>query len=161
GDSLLAQSLRSARTRDGRPKQPQVAVLDRAGGGAPLQTPPTEAAPLVYHLFGNFQDMDGVVLTEDDYFDFLIDMASDRRQVPSGVLRALTRSSLLFLGFRLEEWDFRILVRCINALNGSDMLRGYAQVAVQLDPESGRFLDPAAARRYLNQHTRFAGEQIS
>src|SRR5262249_3941776 len=89
GDTLLAPSRRTARTRDGRPKQPQVAALARAGGGAPLQTPPTEAAPLVYHLFGNFQDMDGVVLTEDDYFDFLIDMASDRRQVPSGVLRAL------------------------------------------------------------------------
>src|SRR5207248_2843252 len=100
------------------------------------------------------------VLTEDDYFDFLINTAGKRRQIPPEVRRRLTKSSLLFLGFRLEEWDFRVLVRTINALEGSDLLQNYSQVAVQLDPEDGQFLEPDSARRYLEKHTRFAGKSI-
>ncbi len=161
GDSLLAEALTKV-TAGGQPKRPTVRVFSAdSDAEGPLPAPPSVAAPLVYHLFGHLRDTDSLVLTEDDYFDFLINAAGKRRQIPPEVRRRLTKSSLLFLGFRLEEWDFRVLVRTINALEGSDLLQNYSQVAVQLDPEDGKFLEPDSARRYLEKHTRFAGKSIS
>ena len=55
------------------------------------------------------------MLTEDDYFDYLIGSTRNAELRPSVVKAALARSSLLFLGFRLEEWDFRVLFRSILA----------------------------------------------
>jgi hypothetical protein len=163
GDSLLTESLRATPVSAGSPnaKRPTVVVSGEDGAGGQALDIPSEETPLVYHLFGHLQDLDSLVLTEDDYFDYLINVSGKRRPLPTEVRRRLTRSSLLFLGFRLDEWDFRVLVRCINALEGSDLLRKYVQVAVQLDPETGRFLDPESARSYLQRHTRFAGESIS
>jgi hypothetical protein len=39
------------------------------------------------------------VLTEDNYFDFLIGVTSNKALVPEQVRRALSDSSLMFLGF--------------------------------------------------------------
>jgi CHAT domain/SIR2-like domain len=120
---------------------------------------PTPERPLVYHLFGNLDWRDTLVLTEDDYFDFLIGVTKNKDLIPTPVRRALTRSALLFLGFGMEEWDFRVLFRSIMAQPGSSARRGYAHVAAQIDPEEGRTLEPERARRYLEQY--FSHAQVS
>ena len=61
---------------------------------------PTPERPLVYHLFGRLSDPDSLVLTEDDYFDYLIGVTSRNDLIPGVVRRALADSALLFLGFR-------------------------------------------------------------
>src|SRR5262249_48156069 len=68
---------------------------------------PTPDRPLVYPLHGQFREPGTLVLTEDDYFDYLIGVTRHDRLVPTVVKQALSRSALLFLGFRMEEWDFR------------------------------------------------------
>jgi hypothetical protein len=162
-ESLLADTL--ARTpRDDDPakrKEPQVAMFSSSNPGTPPAKPPTPATPWVYHLFGRFDRPRDLVLTEDDYFDFLLNVSGRRRLIPAEVLGALTGSTLVFLGFRLEEWDFRVLVQSIKSLEGSELLHDYVQVAVQIDPAGSRFLDPASARRYLERHTDFAGKSLS
>jgi hypothetical protein len=161
GDTLLTHTLEKAHTADGRPKRPQVRAFRLPGQTAPLSEAPGEEAPLVYHLFGHFRNLDSLVLTEDDYFKYLLDVSAKRQQILPEVLGALTNSSLLFLGFRLEEWDFRVLLQSIKALEGSDLLGQHAHVAVQLDPGGGRFLDPESARRLLARQTRFPGDSLS
>ena len=37
----------------------------------------------LYHLFGRIGDAESLVLTEDDYFDFLIEFWRDRREFPA------------------------------------------------------------------------------
>jgi len=54
---------------------------------------PTEAKPLIYHLFGHHRRPRSLVLTEDDYFDFLIGVTRDKDLVPVGVRRAFADSS--------------------------------------------------------------------
>jgi SIR2-like domain len=90
-------------------------------------------------------------LTEDDYFDFLIGLASNRDLVPSVVKRALVDSALLFVGFFLETWEFRVLFRTIVSSEGRMMQRRYRHVAVQVDPEEGRTQEPERARAYLQE----------
>lgn len=115
--------------------------------------------PLVYHLFGRCNEPDSLVLTEDDYFDFLIGVTRNKDLIPSVVRRALADTALLFLGFQLDEWDFRVLFRSIMSQEGSSRRRRYAHVAAQIDPEESRILQPERARSYLENY--FQGSDIS
>jgi hypothetical protein len=113
---------------------------------------PTPERPLVYHLFGRLSDPDSLVLTEDDYFDYLIGVTSRNDLIPGVVRRALADSALLFLGFDLDDWDFRVLFRSIMSREGSNRRSKYAHVAAQIDPEGGRISEPDGARRYLESY---------
>ena len=113
---------------------------------------PDKNRPLVFQLFGNLSEPDSLVLTEDDYFDFLIGVTSNKDLIPTVVRRALSDTALLFLGFRMEEWDFRVLFRSIMSQEGRGRRSRYAHVAVQLDPEEGRILEPERARRFLESY---------
>jgi CHAT domain-containing protein/SIR2-like protein len=120
---------------------------------------PSPARPLVYHLFGNLQLTDSYVLTEDDHFDYLIGVTSNKGLIPPVVRRALSDTALLFLGFRLDEWDFRVLFRSIMSQEGGRRRGKYSHVAVQIDPEESRTLEPERARRYIESY--FYGADIS
>jgi hypothetical protein len=113
---------------------------------------PTPQRPLVYHLFGRLHEAESVVLTEDDYFDYLIGVTSNNDLIPPAVRRALTDTALLFLGFNLDEWDFRVLFRSIMQREGRNRRGRYAHIAAQIDPEQGQILEADGARRYLEEY---------
>lgn len=113
---------------------------------------PSPERPLVYHLFGRFDEPDSVVLTEDDYFDFLIGVTGNKELIPPVVRRALTDTALLFLGFQMDDWNFRVLFRSILSSQGGGRRDRYAHIAAQIEPEEGRILEPDRARRYLENY---------
>jgi hypothetical protein len=117
-------------------------------------------APLVYHLFGKVDVPDSLVITQDDYFDALLSV-SGRKLLPQAVRKALTGTSLLFIGFQIDDWNFRVLFRSIMNLEGYRALRRYTHVAVQIDPDEQRFHNPRAARRYLMRYFGAAEVRIS
>ena len=120
---------------------------------------PDVRCPLVYDLFGRTREPDSLVLTEDDYFDYLIGVTSNKDLIPGVVRRALADTALLFLGFQMDDWNFRVLFRSLMGQEGRGRRSGYAHVAVQIDPEEGRILEPERARRYLEGY--FQGAKIS
>lgn len=93
---------------------------------------PTAANPVVFHLHGHDEIPESLVLTEDDYLDFLVNIS--REQIlPSLIQEAIAGTSLLFMGYRLADWNFRVLFRgIINSMEGS--LRRIS-IAVQLPRE--------------------------
>jgi hypothetical protein len=113
---------------------------------------PDKDRPLVYHLFGHLQDLRSIVLTEDDHFDYLIGVTSNKDLIPPVVRMHLTNTALLFLGFRMDDWNFRVLLRSLLNPEGRRLRSYYAHVAVQIDPEEGRARDPERARRYLESY---------
>jgi CHAT domain/SIR2-like domain len=114
---------------------------------------PDERQPLVYHLFGRLEYPQSLVLTEDDYFDFLIGMKKNKEFIPGVVKRALADTGLAFLGFQLDDWNFRVMFRAIMEQEGGRGRRSrYAHVAAQIDPEEGRILEPRRARAYLESY---------
>lgn len=78
---------------------------------------PSITNPLVYHLYGLEDYPQTLVLSEDDYINFIISMVEDTNTlnpvVPLHLRRALGESNLILLGYRLQDWDFRILFRFI------------------------------------------------
>ena len=109
---------------------------------------PSVEKPVVYHVFGVFGQPDSLVLTEDDFFDYLIATAT-YKLIPTAVRGSLTESSLLFLGFPLSGWTFRVLFRLIMTLEGCADLKQYSHVGVQVDPEEHSLADVERARKYL------------
>lgn len=93
----------------------------------------TIKSPIIYHVFGHFSELDSIVLTEDDYFEYLIRTSADRALVPERIRSREVSSSLVFLGFQITDWNFRVLLHSILCQQGSAKLTNLTHVAVQLD----------------------------
>lgn len=117
---------------------------------------PTSEHPLVYHVFGSLDRPSTIVLTEDDYFAWLrtwmrrLD-ADKTDSIPGPVKKALTDSSLLFLGYRLDDWEFRIMFQSVKSFAGTYLHSRHGHVGVQLRPETAT-VDPEAALDYLERY---------
>jgi hypothetical protein len=110
---------------------------------------PTPANPVVFHLHGHNEVPESLVLTEDDYLDFLVNISRQQDLLPPRIQEALTGASLLFVGYRLADWDFRVLFRgLVTSMEGS--LRRIS-VAVQLPPEAQE-RENQAAQSYLTDY---------
>jgi hypothetical protein len=110
---------------------------------------PTPANPVVFHLHGHREVPESLVLAEDDYLDFLVNITRDQTLLPHRIQRALTGTSLLFIGYRLADWTFRVLFRgLITSTEGS--LRRIS-VTVQLPPHAPG-LTQQRAQEYLDKY---------
>jgi hypothetical protein len=114
---------------------------------------PTPDRPLVYHLFGHVDDPESLILTEDDYLDYLmwVNKTDSQIKIPDLVVRAWNESALLFLGFQLSDWNFRVLFRSIMTSERQALKRNYPLVSVQLQPGDDT-PNPARARQYLEKY---------
>ncbi|HEV8482775.1 MAG TPA: SIR2 family protein [Blastocatellia bacterium] len=94
----------------------------------------TPQRPVVFHMHGHISEPESIVLTEDDYLDFLINMSEDPQLLPPPIREALTKTSLLFLGYRLADWNFRVVFRSLV----SYLKRGFARAHVSVQVAPGR-----------------------
>ena len=117
---------------------------------AAAETPSPEA-PWVYHVFGLFGKRDSLVVTEDDFFDYLIATSTDKL-MPRKIRGSLLQNSLLFLGFRLDDWRFRVLFRTIMTMQGAETLSDYSHVGVQVNPDEHQLSDVKRAMSYMTSY---------
>lgn len=119
---------------------------------------PTSAMPLIYHLHGRMQTPKSLVLTESDYLEFLVRITASRdddplRLIPGAILSALTDNPLLFVGYSLQDWTFRVLFHgLLRAIPSTHRRRN---VSVQLLPPVHNDRDDEVkdrARRYLTRY---------
>jgi len=120
---------------------------------------PTAEKPLVYHLFGHIGEPSSLVFSEDRYFDYLIGITQNKNLIPSAVRAALNNTSLLFLGFQMEDWEFRVFFRFLLMQEGREMLKFFSHASAQIEPDEDRILDLKRARKYLEGY--FQSENIS
>jgi SIR2-like domain len=128
------------------------ALFDTAPGLKPVAT-----TPLVYYLHGSINKPRSMVLTENDYLEFLVKIASTRdseelRLIPSAILSALTDNPLLFIGYSLQDWTFKVIFHgLLRNISGVHRRR---HVSVQLlPPLKGKTAEAEErARSYLAQY---------
>ncbi|MFC4590100.1 SIR2 family NAD-dependent protein deacylase [Sphaerisporangium corydalis] len=165
-DDFLVEGLRA------RNKTPHPAICPWHDGlpydrklferGAGLR--PEVARPVVYHLHGSVERPDSLVLTEDDYLEFLVHMTAARtrnnRQImPPAILDALANRPLLFIGYSLQDWTFRVLFH--GLISRYPAIRRRRHVSVQLPPPGDHMKTGATerAKMYLGRY--FDGWDIS
>ena len=115
--------------------------------------PPISAQqPAVLHLYGTGADPLSVVLTEDDHLDYLARIARDYEYLlPTSVQSALASTTLLFLGYQLEDLDLKVILR--GLLTKLDLERwGMLHVAVQLEDTPD---DPAKQKELVQYLQRY------
>jgi hypothetical protein len=158
-DDLLLQALRHTDP----PKNPRREVCRWHAGlksvpvVAGAKYTPDYANPIVFHLHGSDEYSRSLVLTEDDYLDFLVNISRNPRMLPPRIQEALTDASLLFVGYRLRDVNFRVIYRgLVQSMEGS--LRRL-NVAVQMRPPDDHAGDTVSAEKYLNEY--FDGLKVS
>ena len=146
---LLEQALRAQGKRPGTVYFPWNDRGDWPDPDAPATTPDE---PLVYHLFGRYDDPDSLVLTEDDHFEWLVAWINKRDLIPDLVGKRLTNRPLMFLGYRLDDWEFKVIFHGIKSFPAIQYQRGRNEhIGVQLDPGS-HVVEPEAAQEYLESY---------
>lgn len=111
---------------------------------------PSEQEPLIFHLNGVDTNPESLVLTEDDYLDFLVKVAQDDTAVPRRVAQALVDSSLALLGYRLDDWNFKTLFRgLINTRRDS---RRRLSLSIQFEPQGQEIAKPQGVQNYLTKY---------
>lgn len=122
--------------------------------------------PVVYHLFGMEAYPESMVLSEDDYLRFLWRLARDlpgdsgERIIPPFLEAELNAASLLLLGYRLEDWDLRLLFHGLLNPDRIAMTERRPSVAIQLDPKEQPLVNKEMAKKadeYINGYFKKAG----
>lgn len=111
--------------------------------------------PLVYHLHGCDDWPESLVLTVDDHLDFLAAISRDASAVQSQgrpavhprIKDALTLRSLVMVGYRPNDWDFRVLFR--GLIKHYPQAMKLPRVAIQLENDE-------SAKSYLEHYLRQA-----
>ena len=111
---------------------------------------PSTEAPLVYHLFGSDEELNSLVITEDDYLRFLVRVTAERDRIPNMIREALSSKSLMFIGYNLYDWEFRVLLH--GVVGNLDQRLGFKHVAVQLDFKEAGNADTAAVHDFLERY---------
>jgi len=126
---------------------------------------PEVGRPVVFHLHGYINDPDSFVLTEDDYLDFMVNArryegATDTtlRVIPPKIDEVISLTSLLFLGYGLQDWNLRVLLRAL--VQSADRSSQKISVSVQLEPDDKivEAVGRKAAIQYLEDY--FEGLKI-
>lgn len=121
---------------------------------------PTFERPLVYHLFGDDDYAESLVLTEDDHLDYLVKLSTLTHEVkhtdkaldiPASVSLALTGTTLLLLGYQITDWDFRILFRGLVQATGETRNKFTPKsICMQVEP-SGELIKQNEIKTYLDK----------
>ncbi len=132
-DSFLYRALEQIKEK--KPRQDICRWKDDLREKPSAFDPPYErhvAKPVVFHVYGHTGQPESLVLTEDDYLDFLETLARDPSVIPAPV-GAAKNTALLFLGYRLRDLDFRVLLRFLNLKQSEE--RKKIHLCVQLAEE--------------------------
>ncbi len=114
---------------------------------------PSITNPLVYHLHGDFNIPQSMVLTERDYLDFIVylNREDEKKSLPSFIRQALASTSLLFIGYSMEDISFRVIFQGVMNQIGTRFQN--ISIAVQLPPR----ITPERQERaqgYLDKYTK-------
>lgn len=105
--------------------------------------------PVVYHLHGHRSVVDSLVLTEDDYLDYLVNMSREPTFLPPRIQEAITGSSVIFVGYSLADINFRVLFRGLRGNLEASL--GKLSVAVQL-PYDDAHPNKQKAEEYVTRY---------
>jgi len=113
---------------------------------------PTPHRPLVFHLHGHAEIPESLVLTEDDYLDFLMAMSGPRNILPPRIQEAMAETSLLFIGYRIADWNFRVLFRTLVSSLEASAQRKHVSVQVLPMGNAADTLRKLKILKYLDKY---------
>jgi SIR2-like domain len=106
--------------------------------------------PLVYHIHGEIDNPQSMVLTEDDYLNFIVKLYVEIDKLfPAEIRKAFVSSSMIFIGYSLSDWNLRIILRRI-AYSMKSAARTHC--SIQLTPTDIKIEDEYKIKKYLKSY---------
>jgi hypothetical protein len=118
---------------------------------------PTPANPLVFHLNGDMDHPISMVLTEQDYVDFMLNMNNlDAKTfvLPNVIQKSFAVSSQLFMGYSLNDINSRNMFRTIAKFSGA--VESPLSITVMHPPVSDHIdnQNSSQTQKYLEKYTK-------
>lgn len=141
---------------DSRLLDEEMSIFDGDGVGDPLA-----GRSLVFHLHGRVDKPHSLVVTEDDYLDFLLNVAKDvagkaeardsKTVLPLRIRRLIKTKPLVFIGYSLTDVNFLVILRgLVRTVEPSGRVQ---RVAVYLDPaDLPAGSDPAKIKENIEKY---------
>jgi len=110
---------------------------------------PTADRPLVYQLLGSLEDRNSLVLTYDDFYDYLRSVFAGNSMSP--VLRAAIMDAeyFLFLGMPFDQWYIHLFMRVLNQTKEKERA---LKVAVPFDHAHADGCAEQYTIKFVNDH---------
>ena len=106
--------------------------------------------PLVYHIHGEIDNPQSMVLTEDDYLNFIVKLYVDIDKLfPALIKLKFASSSIMFIGYSLSDWNLRIILRQIAYSLKSTST---THCSIQLTPTGIKTGDESKIKEYLKTY---------
>ncbi|HJZ98231.1 MAG TPA: CHAT domain-containing protein [Candidatus Solibacter sp.] len=117
-------------------------------------TTPSPDHPVVYHLLGVCTKPDSMVVTDDDYTDYMFGINTQQCEdfTPTFIKSVVAEKALLLIGFHFKYRSFQVVVRNgLNRLREKNIKKTNMWVGAQMPPDPDTYLRVDDARDYLNQ----------
>lgn len=77
---------------------------------------PSQENPFIFKIHGHIFDPDSLVITDDDYIDFVMKMAigGDHAPIPRTIASKMSLWPTLYLGYSLADYDLRLLLKILH-----------------------------------------------
>lgn len=111
---------------------------------------PSPAEPIVFHLYGHDEYAESLVLTENDYLDFLLSISREDGLLPVQVRAALAGNSLLFLGYDFMDWGFQVFFRSLI----SSMEQNLRRISIFVQDKTANQEVSPEMQRYAEKYSR-------
>jgi len=130
-DQLFEQALIAAG------KEPRVSVYKPSADAETDELlDPTAQSPIIYKLHGDIAERESLVVTDEDYIQFVMRMA-DKGQydpIPLSLKAPLTTWSTLFVGYSLIDYNLRLLLKTLRSKIDAANLKPMFSVDYHPDP---------------------------
>jgi SIR2-like protein len=109
-DQLFEDALRAAG------KHPRVSVYTPKLEPTSDPSNPTADSPIVYKIHGDIEQPETVVVTDEDYIQFLLRMSNKEPYdpIPLKLKADLTERTTLFVGYSLLDYNLRLLFKALR-----------------------------------------------
>jgi hypothetical protein len=109
----------------------QAAYYDRTGRNPPMLPDASREKPVIYQLYGAFDNPRSMILSDSDRLDFIVKVARANPALPVNLTSTLhdPDRSFLFLGFDLSDWHFKVLLHILS----DNARRNYVSFASELE----------------------------
>jgi hypothetical protein len=132
-DNFMYAALRG-QGKEPRQEQPHWKQQGAQANSPRLPEKPTKDRPVVFHLNGLDSDPKHIVLSEDDYMTHLVRLAHEQlSMLPIDVTALLSLNSLVFVGYNLDDWEFRVVLQGLIKPIAQAKQNEKRHVGVQLD----------------------------
>jgi hypothetical protein len=140
-------------------------LWDTLGEYPDLSSPSVES-PILFHLHGTLKQDISILISEDDYIDFTVTMAvrgsHDIAQSAlwSQIRLALGYTTVLFIGYSLEDWNFRVMLKYLIKQQGIITDPTSLGLSIQLSPAALSTENQATAEDFLKKYLRMSNINV-